>query len=133
MKGYEVKVVNTLRELAAKEKVKFKMAQDLQSLNDLVKTAPVEMKIHNVVTLDIHNPQTKERDKDGNQVKVEKDYTRYIIEDKEGNLYQTSSESLYEALMMIIEELGLEEDYEVRILAMPSTNFAGNFLTAELV
>lgn len=133
MIGYEVKLVNTLRELTAKEKVKFKMAQDLQSLNDLVKTAPVEMKIHNVVTLDIHNPLTKERDKDGNQIKVEKDYTRFIIEDKEGILYQTSSESLYEALMMIIDELGLEEDYEVRILAMPSTNFAGNFLTAELV
>lgn len=136
MENYTVTVKESFKELSKREKVRFKSAQEKVSLSDEVKKAPVTFQPNNVVVLAIHNPHTKERQEDGTTKRIEKDYLEIIVETKEGVLYSTSSESLYSSLMDIMMDMDEDEDtepYEVRVFEKPSANFAGNFLTCELL
>lgn len=137
MENYSAKVTESFRELSKRDKVKFKTAQEKVSLSEEAKKGAVILSPKNLVVVEIHNPHTKERQDDGSTKRVEKDYKEYLIETQDGLIYSTSSDSLYSSLYDIMTDMvgedGTLEDFEVKVIEKPSSNFAGNFLTCQLI
>ena len=137
MKNYSATVAESFTELSKRDKVKFKAAQEKISLAEEAKKGAVILSPKNLVVLEIHNPHTKEKQGDGSTKRVEKDYNEYLIETTDGLIYSTSSESLYSSLHDIMTDMvnedGTLEEFEVKVIEKPSSNFAGNFLTCQLI
>ena len=137
MKNYSATVAESFTELSKRDKVKFKTAQEKISLAEEAKKGAVILSPKNLVVLEIHNPNTKEKQGDGSTKRVEKDYNEYLIETTDGLIYSTSSESLYSSLHDIMTDMvnedGTLEEFEVKVIEKPSSNFAGNFLTCQLI
>lgn len=137
MENYSATVTESFLELTKREKIKFKTAQEKISLSDETKKGAVILSPKNLVVVEIHNPHTKERQEDGSTKRVEKDYKEYLIETQDGLMYSTSSDSLYSSLYDIMSDMlnedGTLEDFEVKVIEKPSSNFAGNFLTCQLI
>lgn len=137
MENYTATVTESFLELSKREKIKFKTAQEKISLCDEAKQGAVILSPKNLVVVEIHNPHTKERQSDGTTKRVKKDYKEYIIETQDGLMYSTSSDSLYSSLHDIMTDMlnddGTLEDFEIKVIEKPSSNFAGNFLTCQLI
>lgn len=137
MENYSATVKESFMELTKRDKVRFKTAQEKVSLSEEVKKGAVILSPKNLVVVEIHNPHTKERQDDGTTKRVEKDYKEYLIETQDGVLYSTSSDSLYSSLHDIMSDMMNEDstldEFEVKVIEKPSSNFAGNFLTCELI
>lgn len=137
MENYTATVTESFMELSKREKIKYKTAQEKISLAEEVKKGAVILSPKNLVVVEIHNPHTKERQGDGSTKRVEKDYKEYLIETQDSVLYSTSSDSLYSSLHDIMSDMmnedGTLEEFEVKIIEKPSSNFAGNFLTCQLI
>ena len=137
MENYSATVKESFMELSKRDKVRFKTAQEKVSLSEEAKKGAVILSPKNLVVVEIHNPHTKERQDDGTTKRVEKDYKEYLIETKDGVLYSTSSDSLYSSLHDIMSDMlnedGTLEEFEVKVIEKPSSNFAGNFLTCQLI
>lgn len=89
MTNYSVKVVESSKELTKKETVMFKDLSDAVNLSDFIDEhgTAVMIEVESWVELAIHN----EKAKDGK----DKDYTNYVIVDKNGTRYYTGSESFW--------------------------------------
>lgn len=137
MENYSATVTESFLELTKREKIKFKTAQEKISLSDEAKKGAVILSPKNLVVVEIHNPHTKERQQDGTTKRVEKNYKEYLIETQDGLMYSTSSDSLYSSLHDIMIDMlnddGTLEDFEIKVIEKPSSNFAGNFLTCQLI
>lgn len=137
MENYSARVKESFMELTKRDKVRFKTAQEKVSLSEEAKKGAVILSPKNLVVVEIHNPHTKERQDDGTTKRVEKNYKEYLIETQDGVLYSTSSDSLYSSLYDIMSDMlnedGTLEDFEVKVIEKPSSNFAGNFLTCQLI
>lgn len=137
MENYSATVKDSFMELSKRDKVRFKTAQEKVSLSEEAKKGAVILSPKNLVVVEIHNPHTKERQDDGTTKRVEKDYNEYLIETQDGVLYSTSSDSLYSSLHDIMSDMlnedGTLEEFEVKVIEKPSSNFAGNFLTCQLI
>lgn len=137
MENYSATVKESFMELTKRDKVRFKTAQEKVSLSEEAKKGAVILSPKNLVVVEIHNPHTKERQNDGTTKRVEKDYKEYLIETQDGVLYSTSSDSLYLSLHDIMSDMlnedGTLEEFEVKVIEKPSSNFAGNFLTCQLI
>ena len=137
MENYSATVKESFMELTKRDKVRFKTAQEKVSLSEEAKKGAVILSPKNLVVVEIHNPHTKERQDDGTTKRVEKDYKEYLIETQDGVLYSTSSDSLYSSLYDIMSDMmnedGTLEEFEVKVIEKPSSNFAGNFLTCQLI
>ena len=127
-KEYEVKIVESSRDLTAKEKISYrdfgnaiKMDEELTDDSNLL-IAPADY-----VVLDIHNEKAK-----GN-----KDYRKYIVIDTAGNKYVTGSESFYTRFIEIFETMKEDapnEEYQIECYKKPSKNYAGkSFISCSLV
>lgn len=137
MENYTATVTESFMELSKREKIKYKTAQEKISLAEEAKKGAVILSPKNLVVVEIHNPHTKERQSDGSTKRVEKDYKEYLIETQDGVLYSTSSDSLYSSLHDIMSDMlnddGTLDEFEVKVIEKPSSNFAGNFLTCQLI
>lgn len=89
MTNYSVKVVESSKELTKKETVMFKDLSDAINLSEFIDEhdGAVMIDVESWVELDIHN----EKAKDGQN----KDYTNYVVVDKNGARYYTGSESFW--------------------------------------
>lgn len=89
MTNYSVKVVESSKELTKKETVMFKDLSDAVNLSEFIdeNDGAVMVDVESWVILDIHN----EKAKDGQ----DKDYTNYVVVDKNGTRYYTGSESFW--------------------------------------
>lgn len=116
-------------ELTKKEKIAFKDLSDAYSLDSIV-TESDDKIITPVgyVIIDVHNEKSDN-----------KDYTKFVIIDDNGNKYVTGSESFFDSFIdiwcdMIGEDEKPEEDFEIKIYKKPSKNFSGkSFLTCSIV
>lgn len=125
MEGYKATIARASMELNAKEKIMYKNTTDCVSLDDATKDSPVLINVDGYVVLNIHNEKSDN-----------KDYTKYIIIDKDGTRYQTGSESFWTAFLDIYEEMvdAGETDFKVKAFRMPSKNYAGrDFLTCSII
>lgn len=89
MTNYSVKVVESSKELTKKETVMFKDLSDANNLSEFIDEhgGAVMIAVESWVELAIHN----EKAKDGQN----KDYTNYVVVDKNGSRYYTGSESFW--------------------------------------
>lgn len=89
MTNYSVKVVESSKELTKKETVMFKDLSDAVNLSEFIDEhdGAVTVDVESWVVLAIHN----EKAKDGQN----KDYTNYVVVDKNGTRYYTGSESFW--------------------------------------
>lgn len=89
MTNYSVKVVESSKELTKKETVMFKDLSDALNLSEFIDDhdGAVMIDVESWVELAIHN----EKAKDGQN----KDYTNYVVVDKNGTRYYTGSESFW--------------------------------------
>ena len=126
---YSATIRETSMELTKKEKIAFKDLSDAYSLDSIV-TESDDKIITPVgyVIIDVHNEKSDN-----------KDYTKFVIIDDNGNKYVTGSESFFDSFIdiwcdMIGEDEKPEEDFEIKIYKKPSKNFSGkSFLTCSIV
>lgn len=89
MTNYSVKVVESSKELTKKETVMFKDLSDAVNLSEFIdeQHGAVMIDVESWVELAIHNEKAKEGQY--------KDYTNYVVVDKNGTRYYTGSESFW--------------------------------------
>lgn len=89
MPNYSVKVVESSKELTKKETVMFKDLSDAVNLSEFIddQHGAVMIDVESWVELAIHNENAKEGQ--------DKDYTNYVVVDKNGTRYYTGSESFW--------------------------------------
>ena len=127
MKGYEVNIVSSTRELSPKEKIKLK---DLSNSINLDNATQAEGKVvinydYHVI-LNIHNEKSKDR----------KDYQNVVVVDKDGTKYNTGSESFLTTLEDITSEMlsAGEEDFSIEVYRKDSKNYKGKqFITCSVL
>lgn len=126
MTGYKATITRSTKELDAKQKIMMKDTTNTVSLDTATQGSDgVVIDVDFAVVLDVHNEKSDN-----------KDYTKYIIVDKNGERYITGSESFWSAFENIYDELadaGIE-DYQIKAYRLPSKNYAGrDFLTCALI
>ena len=95
MTNYSVKVVESSKELTKQETVMFKDLSDAVNLSEFIDEhdGAVMIDVESWVELAIHNEKAKD---DQN-----KDYTNFVVVDKNGTRYYTGSESFWSSFMDI--------------------------------
>ena len=124
-KDYSVTIVNSSKELSPKQRVALKDLSDAKSLGDLKENESIIINPDYSATLKIHNERSET-----------KDYDVFVIVDKSGDKYYTSSESVMSSYQNIEDEMVdyPDEDYAIKIYTKPSKNFKGkSFLTCSIV
>lgn len=125
MEGYSVKITDTsIEKMSGREKIKYTSLTDTISIKDKIKEegsfiiTPVDY-----VALEVHNENSKN-----------KDYEVYLIIDKSGDIYSTSSRSLFSTFFDIYSDMkGEDEEYQIKIFSKPSKNNENPFLTCTIL
>lgn len=124
MEGYKVTIIETSKELTARERLMVKDTTNAGSLDELTQTSPLVIAVDSYAVLEVHNEHSDN-----------KDYTKYLIIDKNGNKYVTGSESFWTSFKEIYDEMkDTGEEYEIEIYRMESKNYKGkSFITCSVV
>ena len=124
-KQFNVEVVYCSKELSKKEMVMLKDLTRCESLNDIVTEQAIVIQPTMTAELKVHNEHSKDN----------KDYTVYIVQDKDGTTYKTGSKSFFTTLTDIIEDMeDSEEEWAVNVYTKPSKNYKGkDFITCSVV
>jgi hypothetical protein len=125
MDGYKVEILESSKELTAKERIQLKDTTNAVALDDATKggnkvvITPVAFAI-----LKVHNEKSDT-----------KDYQKYIIEDKDGTKYITGSAPLWSTFKAFWDELETEDEaWSVEVYSMPSKNYKDKaFLTCSVL
>lgn len=125
MNEYTSKIVNSRKELTAREAVKFKDTSNALSLDEVSKNGELEINVHNLIALEIHNEKSDN-----------KDYPIFLVVDKDGTTYYTGSQNFFDSLTDILDtldELNDKEDVIIKIIRKESKNYKGKqFITCAL-
>ena len=124
MTGYEVKIINASKELTGKEKVRIKDFTNATQLDDIIQGKDhFTLNYEFYVDMEVHNEHSK----------MDKDYFKRVIVDKEGNTYVTGSKSFCNAMDGVIEEMG-EEEFSLDCYKSDSKNYTGKqFLSCTVI
>ena len=127
MKGYEVNIVSSTKELSPKEKIKLKdLSNSINLDNATQEQGKVVINYDYHVLLNIHNEKSKDR----------KDYQNVVVVDKDGTKYNTGSESFLTTLEDITGEMlsAGEEDFSIEVYRKDSKNYKGKqFITCSVL
>ena len=128
--NYSATILDSSRELTAREKVMFKDTQNAISMNDFAEQAKAEggkaiiENVKDYVHITVHNDKSDD-----------KDYDNYVIVDEQGDKYVTGSQAFWNSFMNIYNEMKNEtEPWGIQLNLIPSKNFKGkNVLTCSLI
>lgn len=122
---YEAKIVQCNKELTAKQRISLKDTGDAIRLDEATQEAVVIIYPDIIAEIGVHNEKSEN-----------KDYSNYVIVDKQGNKYVTSSQSFWRQLSDIADEM-LDEDNEewgIKVYRKESKNYKGKeFITCSIV
>lgn len=123
MTGYSVDIVESNKQLTAKERIKVKDTTSAIRLDEATQYEAIDINPDTYAVLHIHNENS-----DNN------DYTTYIVIDKDGTKYVTGSESFWSSFMNIYEEMdGEQEEWGIKVYRAPSKNYKGkDFITCTI-
>lgn len=123
MVGYSVSVVESSKELTAKEKVMLKDVSNAIKLDEATQNGKVIIKPVAYVVLSIHNEKSDN-----------KDYENYLIIDENNDKYVTGSASFWNSFCDIWSDMaGEEEEWMLECYRLPSKNYKGkDFLTCSI-
>lgn len=117
-RNYSVTIREVSKELTAKERVAIKDTGDCIKLGVQAESETFVIHPDYWATIDVHNEGAKD----------DKDYTQYIVVDKDGTKYCTGSTSFYDAFSDIVSEMSdSNEEYGIKVYASPSKNRAGKY------
>ena len=121
---YSAVVKDSSRELTAKEKVMMKDTSDCVMLNDEAEKGALLIDPEFWCTVAVHNEKSEN-----------KDYDVYIIVDKNGTKYKTSSGNFMNSFEDIMADMSdSTEPFQIKVYVLPSKNRSGQtFLTCSLV
>lgn len=124
MADYKAEVVESSRQLTARERIKFKDLTDATSLDTATANGAVILTVKDYAIVKVHNDNSDN-----------KEYTKYVLEDSEGNLYATGSESFWKSFIDIWDEMKEEtEEWKLKIYKKDSANYKGKqFITCSIV
>ena len=124
MEGYSVKIRTASKDLTHTERVQLKDTTNATGLDQLTQDGPVVLDIAFYAILDIHNEKSEN-----------KDYDVYIIVDKNGTKYKTSSENFMNSFEDIMADMSdSTEPFQIKVYVLPSKNRSGQtFLTCSLI
>lgn len=124
---YSVVITEVSQELTAKERIMLKDTTNAIKLDELTQETDEKVIISPAIyaVLDIHNEKSEKN----------KDYKNFIIIDKTGEKYVTSSESFWNSFMDIANEMaGETEEWSIEVYRVPSKNFKGKeFLNCSIM
>ena len=128
--NYSAEIVDSSRELTARERVMFKDTQNAISMNDFAEQAKSEggkaiiTDVKDYVHIMVHNDKSDD-----------KDYDNFLIIDSAGDKYVTGSKAFWNSFMDIYNEMKNEtEPWGIQLNLIPSKNYKGkNVLTCSLV
>ena len=128
--NYTSTIREASRELSAKERVMFKDMANATSLVDFVSAQresgeKAVIDVADFAVIDVHNPKAQDNT----------DYTIYLVIDKNGNKFYTSSEAFWSAFSNIYAEMKeSDEEWGIEAVLIPSKNYKGKeILTCSLV
>lgn len=125
MEGYSVKVIDASRQLTAKEKIAFKDFGLAAQLDDVVTETGLIINVKDYVVLQVHNEKSDN-----------KDYTKFLLIDENGEKYITGSEPFWTTFKDIWDEISDEPDVEwsLKVHKLESKNYKGKqFLTCSII
>lgn len=116
---FKATITRSSRELTKRERVMLTDTSDALRLDEATAEGPVIIDVDMWVELDIDTGS--------------KQYSNYLVTDKNGTKYVTGSENFWNSFQAIAREME-GEDYSVKAYGRPSRNYAGkSFLTCSLV
>ena len=119
MSEYRVEIVQTSKELSLKQKVALKNTNAFLRIDKLLNT---EERI-------LINPDFWAELHIYNDRSADKEYTSYVVADKNGDYYLTGSDSFMNTFKAIFEELsGTDEEWAIAAFRIPSRNREGKYL-----
>ena len=121
--GYSVDIVESNKQLTAKERIKVKDTTSAIRLDEATQYEAIDINPDTYAVLHIHNEKSDNTD-----------YTAYIVIDKDGTKYVTGSESFWSSFMNIYEEMdGEQEEWGIKVYRAPSKNYKGkDFITCTI-
>lgn len=124
MQGYTVSVVETSKELTAKQKIQLKDTTDCTRLDQATLEGNVIIDVDFWAQLAIHNEKSDD-----------KDYTNYVVVDKSGIRYVTGSEAFWSAFRNIFDDMAVcDEEWSLKVYRKPSKNRQGkDFITCSVL
>lgn len=128
--NYSAEIIESSRELTARERVMFKDTQNAISMNDFAEQAKAEdgkaiiTDVKDFVHIMVHNDKSDD-----------KDYDNFLIIDAAGDKYVTGSKAFWNSFMDIYNEMKNEtEPWGIQLNLIPSKNYKGkNVLTCSLI
>ena len=122
---YKVEIIDSSKELTAREKIALKDTAECISLDQASKENPyLEIPVDGYVILKIHNERAKSGDPDYEQLIILSGDERYI----------TGSGSFRSSFVDIYADMeGDPNPWSIRVVRRPSKNYGGEFLKATLV
>ena len=124
MTGYSVEIIETSRELSAKQRIALKDTSDAIKLDTACEEEAIIIEPVDYAILSIHNEKSDN-----------KDYNNYVIIDKNGDKYVTGSTSFWSSFMDIYNEMqGEDEAWSIKAYKLDSKNYKGKkFLTCSII
>lgn len=121
---YKVNIKECNKNLTAKQKIMIKDTSDAKRLDDVTKENALIIEPDIYAILEVHNEKSEN-----------KDYDLFIIIDKDGQKYTTSSISFWNAFCDIMDDMeGEDEDFSIKIYRLPSKNYQGrDFITCSII
>ena len=122
--NYAVNIVETSKELSAKERIAIKDTGDAIKLDTACEGDAITFTPESYAILAIHNEKSDNVD-----------YENYVITDTEGTRYVTGSKSFFSASKNIWDEMANEtEEWALKCYKLDSKNYNGKqFLTCSIV
>ena len=122
--NYKAEIINSSKELTAKEKIMLKDTSNAIGLDDATKEGPVIIDLDYYAIVHVHNPLTENSE-----------YKKCVILDKDGTKYATGSESFIRNMMDIVDEMADSgEEYKLSVYRKDSNNYKGKqFITCSVV
>lgn len=126
MKEFEAKVIESSKELSARERIIMKDTSDAIQLDEATREEEkLFIKVKAYAVLQVHNEKSED-----------KDYKKYVLVDENGNKFVTGSASFWRQFSDIYEEMsdeGLGDDITIHVYRKPSKNYKDkDFLTCSL-
>jgi hypothetical protein len=122
---YNVRIITANKDLTARERIKIKDTADALSIDQETAAEAVEITPDIYAVMGVHNEKSEN-----------KDYTRLVIIDNDGEKWYTGSPSFIEAFLDIASEMeadGSGEIYTIKAFRRPSKNYSGKtFLTCSI-
>lgn len=126
MEGYSVKIRESSKELTPKERVLLKDTSNAISIDEATtENGKLIINYAYHVILDVHNEHSDN-----------KDYTKVLVIDKDGNKFVTGSNSFLTSLVDIVDEMhdAGEDDIQIECYRKDSKNYKGKqFISCSLI